>query len=80
MMFICIMPKPVTLSNTAQEALKKVKGKDMSFSDVELQLVGHFNNRQDFNKLPVSLKAQANELEKFKLQIKEYRARNVEKM
>jgi hypothetical protein len=42
--------------------------------------VGHSNNRQDFNKFAVSLKAQANELEKFKLQIEEYRARNVEKM
>ena len=80
MICICIMTKPVTLSNAAYEALKKVKGKDMSFSDVVLKLVEHCNTRQDFNKFAGALKAQASELEKFKLQIEEDRTRNVEKM
>ena len=44
---ICIMTKPVTLSNEAYEALKKIKRKDMSFSDVVLKLVEHSSNRQD---------------------------------
>ena len=39
------MTKPVTLSNAAYEALKKVKGKDMSFSDVVLKLIERSNNR-----------------------------------
>ena len=80
MICICIMTKPVTLSNAAYEALKKVKGKDMSFSDAVLKLVEHSNNTQDFNKFAGALKAQANELEKFKLQIEEDRTRNAEKM
>ena len=33
------MTKPVTLSNEAYEALKKIKEKDMSFSDIVLKLV-----------------------------------------
>ncbi|MCL5678463.1 MAG: antitoxin VapB family protein [Candidatus Thermoplasmatota archaeon] len=80
MICICIMTKPVTLSNAAYEALKKVKGKDMSFSDAVLKLVERYNTRRDFNKFAGVLKAQAGELEKFKLQIQEDRTRNVEKM
>ena len=80
MIYIRIMTKPVTLSNAAYEALKKLKGKDMSFSDIVLKLVEHSNNKQDFNKFAGALKAQANELEKFKLQIEEDRKRNAEKM
>ena len=80
MICIRIMTKPVTLSNAAYEALRKVKGKDMSFSDAVLKLVEQSNNRQDFNKFAGALKAQGNELEKVKLQIEEDRTRNVEKM
>ena len=74
------MTKPVTLSNEAYEALKKVKGKDMSFSEAVLKLVENSNPKKDFNKFAGALKAQARELEKFKLQIEEDRARNDEKM
>ena len=74
------MTKPVTLSNAAYEALKKVKGKDMSFSDAVLKLVEQSSNKQDFSKFAGALKTQANELEKFKLQIEEDRKRNAEKM
>jgi predicted CopG family antitoxin len=74
------MTKPVTLSNEAYEALKKVKGKDMSFSDVVLKLVEQSNSGHDFNKFAGAMKAQTRELEKFKLQIEEDRARNAEKM
>ena len=74
------MTKPVTLSNKAYEALKKVKGKDMSFSDVVLKLIEHSNSERDFNKFAGILKAQASELEKFKVQVEEERARNVEKV
>ena len=74
------MTKPVTLSNKAYEALKKVKGKDMSFSDVVLKLIEHSNSERDFNKFAGILKAQASELEKFKVQIEEDRARNIEKV
>ena len=77
---IRIMTKPVTLSNAAYEALKKVKGKDMSFSDAVLKLVEQSSNKQAFSKFAGALKAQANELEKFKLQIEEDRKRNAEKM
>ena len=77
---IFIMTKPVTLSNEAYEALKKVKGKDMSFSDVVLKLIEQSNGGKDFNKFAGSLKAQARELEKFKIQIEEDRARNIEKV
>ena len=80
MICICIMTKPVTLSNEAYEALKKVKGKDMSFSDVVLKLVEQSNSGHDFNKFAGAMKAQTRELEKFKLQIEEDRARNAEKM
>ena len=80
MICICIMTKPVTLSNEAYEALKKIKGKDMSFSDVVLKLVELSNTKQDFHKFAGALKAQASELEKFKLQIEEDRTRNAEKM
>ena len=52
----------------------------MSFSDVILKLVEHSKNMHDFNKFAGALKAQASELEKFKLQIEEDRTRNVEKM
>ena len=74
------MTKPVTLSNEAYEALKKVKGKDMSFSDIVLKLVKQSMSKHDFNKFAGALKARASELEKFKLQIEEDRERNVEKM
>ena len=74
------MTKPVTLSNEAYEALKKIKRKDMSFSDVVLKLVEHSRNRQDFNKFAGAMKAKANEMEKFKLQIEKDRARNTEKV
>ena len=74
------MTKPVTLSNEAYEALKKIKGKDMSFSDVVLKLVEHSDSEQDFNKFAGMLKAQARELGKFKVQIEEDRKRNVEKV
>jgi predicted CopG family antitoxin len=74
------MTKPVTLSNEAYEALKKVKGKGMSFSDVVLKLIEHSNSERDFNKFAGILKAQARELEKFKVQIEEDRARNIEKV
>ncbi|EQB66926.1 MAG: antitoxin VapB family protein [Thermoplasmataceae archaeon] len=74
------MTKPVTLSNEAYEALKKIKGKDMSFSDVVLKLVKQSMGTHDFNKFAGTLKAQASELEKFKLQIEEDRERNVENM
>ena len=80
MICICVMTKPVTLSNEAYEALKKVKGKDMSFSDVVLKLIEHSNSERDFNKFAGILKAQASELEKFKVQIEEDRARNIEKV
>ena len=80
MICICIMTKPVTLSNEAYEALKKVKGKGMSFSDVVLKLIEHSNSEQDFNKFAGILKAQARELGKFKVQIEEDRKRNVEKV
>ena len=74
------MTKPVTLSNGAYEALKKIKGKDMSFSDVVLKLVEHSGSEQDFNKFAGILKAQARELGNFKVQIEEDRKRNVEKV
>lgn len=77
---ICIVTKPVTLSNEAYEALKKIKKKDMSFSDVVLKLVELSNTKKDFHKFAGALKAQAFEMEKFKLQIEEDRARNAEKM
>ena len=70
------MTKPVTLSNEAYEALKKIKGKDMSFSDAVLKLVKQSMGTHDFNKFAGTLKAQASELEKFKLQIEEDRERN----
>ena len=72
------MTKPVTLSNEAYEALKKIKGKDMSFSDIVLKLVKQSMGTHDFNKFAGTLKAQATELEKFKSQIEEDRERNVE--
>ena len=44
------MTKPVTLSNEAYEALKKVKGKDMSFSEAVLKLVENSNPNAVLNK------------------------------
>jgi predicted CopG family antitoxin len=74
------MTKPVTLSDEAYEALKRVKGRDMSFSQVILKLIEDSNSGHDFNKFAGILKSRTHELEKFKLQIEEDRARNVEKM
>lgn len=79
---ICIftMTKPVTLSNAAYEALVKIKGNEMSFSEAVLKLVEKSKNGQDFHKFAGSMKVQAEELEKIKKQLEEDRLRNVEKM
>ena len=80
MLCISIMTKPVTLSDAAYEALTKVKGKDMSFSDAVLKLVENSKHKRDFRRFAGVLKSRAAELEKFKKEIEEDRTRNVEKM
>ena len=77
---ISIMTKPVTLSDAAYEALTKVKGKDMSFSDAVLMLVEKSKQKRDFQRFAGMLKSQAPELEKFKEEIEGDRTRNVGKM
>lgn len=72
------MTKPVTLSDTAYNALLKLKGKDMSFSDAVLKLVEASKRRRNFKRLAGSLKSNSNELEELKKLINEDRTRNIE--
>lgn len=73
-----MMTKLVSLSDEAYATLAKMKGKDMSFSQVILKLVYSAKPKRDFTKLAGTLKSETKELDKFKKQIKEDRQRNVE--
>ncbi len=72
------MTKPVTLSNEAYKALLKVKGKEMSFSDAVMKLVGETVQKRDFKKFAGSMKSSGETLEKLKSQIAADRERNTE--
>ncbi len=74
------MTKPVTLSDAAYDALSRVKGKDMSFSDAVLKLVENAKPKRDFRKFAGALKSQAAELEKLRKEIEAGRAGNYERM
>lgn len=87
-LYICIvyiyyrenMTKLVSLSNVAYATLLKMKGKNMSFSDVIMKVVGNGGPRHDFLKFAGSLKAHSKELEKFTAEIEADRKRNIEKV
>jgi len=74
------MTKPVTLSNEAYNALLKVKGKEMSFSDAVMKLVGEIAQKKDFKKFAGSMKSSSETLEKLKSQIAADRERNTERL
>ena len=70
----------MALSEEAYGTLSKMKGKEMSFSDIVLKLVGAAAPKRNFLKLAGTLKAQSAELERFKKQIVRDRKRNTEAM
>ena len=72
------MTKPVTLSDAAYDALLKVKGKNMSFSDAVLKLIEASKRKSNFSKFAGVLKSDASNLEEFKKQVEEDRAKNTE--
>lgn len=72
------MTKLVSLSEEAYKTLSKMKGRDMSFSDVVLKLVGATFPKRDFLKLAGVLKSQSAELERFKKEVEKGRKMNVE--
>ncbi len=74
------MTKLVSLSNEAYSTLKKMKGKNMSFSDIVLKLVSSTNPKRDFLRLAGTFKSESPEFEAFKKQIDEDRKRNKDKM
>jgi predicted CopG family antitoxin len=72
------MTKPVTLSDVAYEALVRIKGKNMSFSDAVLKLIETSKGSRDFTRFAGAFSSDYEELEKFKKQIEEDRLRNTE--
>ncbi|MDE1868359.1 MAG: antitoxin VapB family protein [Candidatus Micrarchaeota archaeon] len=72
------MSKLVSLSDVAYKTLSRMKGKDMSFSDVILKLVSTASPKRNFLKFAGSMQSQSVELERFKRQIKSDRERNTE--
>ena len=76
--YVYYMTKPVTLSDEAYRELLKIKGKDMSFSDVVMKLVERNKNTPDFKSFSGALKEERRELESFKKSIMEDRKQNTD--
>lgn len=74
------MTKPVTLSDDAYNALLGIKGKDMSFSEVILELVESSRQKRHFKKLAGTLRSKSSEMEELKKSIREDRMSNIEDM
>ena len=72
------MTRQVALSEEAYGTLSKMKGKEMSFSDLVLKLAGAATPKRNFLKLAGELKSQSAKLESFKKQIGRDRKRNAE--
>ena len=70
------MSKLVSLSNAAYSTLQRMKGKDMSFSDVILKLVSSSSPKRNFMRFAGSLKKEYKGLESLKKQIEEDRRMN----
>jgi predicted CopG family antitoxin len=73
------MTKPVTLSDAAYNALLKVKGKDMSFSEAVLKLVETSIRKKNFTRLAGTFRSNTDDLEEFKKLIEEDRMKNTER-
>lgn len=73
------MSKLVSLSNETYNTLKGMKGKNMSFSDVILELINKVEQKHDFLSLAGSLKFKSKELERFEEQIMQDRKRNTDR-
>ena len=73
------MTKPVTLSDAAYNALLKVKGKDMSFSEAVLKLVETSIRKKNFTRLAGTFRYNTDDLEEFKKLIEEDRMSNTER-
>jgi predicted CopG family antitoxin len=74
------MTRQVSLSEEAYKTLSKIKGKEMSFSDIVLKLVSATSPKRNFLKFAGIMKSQSVELEQFKKQIEKDRKRNMEVM
>jgi len=72
------MTRQVALSEEAYRTLSKMKGKEMSFSDIVLRLAGGAIPKRNFLKLAGALRARSSELERFKRQIAKDRKKNTE--
>lgn len=72
------MTRQVSLSEEAYSTLSKMKGKDMSFSDIVMKLTDSAKQKRDFLKFAGALKSQSEELEQLKKQIELERQANTE--
>ena len=73
------MTRQVALSEEAYNTLSKMKGRNTSFSEIILKLVGTVRQKRNFLKLAGTLKSQSADLERFKKQIEADRLRNTER-
>ena len=79
-LIVATMTRPVSLSEEAYRTLSRLKGKNMSFSDVVIKLTGSAAPKRNFLRFAGALEAQAPELERFKKQIEKERKANVERV
>ncbi len=70
------MSKLVSLSNETYSTLRRMKGKNRSFSEVIMELVSKAEPKRDFLSLVGSLKSESKELESLKEEVERGRKRN----
>ncbi len=71
------MVKMVSLSELAYSKLSQKKGKNMSFSDVILQLLDENKGKADISEFAGILKSKSKELDKIKVEVLKERRRNL---
>ncbi|MGD0729049.1 MAG: antitoxin VapB family protein [Candidatus Micrarchaeaceae archaeon] len=71
------MVKMVSLSELAYSKLSQKKGKNMSFSDVILQLLDENKGKVDISEFAGILKNKSKELDKIKVKVLKERRRNL---
>lgn len=72
-----LMTKMVSLSELAYSKLAQKKGKNMSFSDVVLQLLDENKGKTDISEFAGILKSKSKELDKFKIEVLRGRRANL---
>ena len=71
------MVKMVSLSELAYSKLAQKKGRNMSFSDVILQLLDENKGKVDISEFAGILKSKGKELDKIKIEVLKERRRNL---